>query len=105
MDNKTILNKVSEIENDAYNLKDISKVVETIKNMSNVSDITTLQIFVRGLAVTIADTGKKLDTVWHKAYRLEQELEKELAEPEPTIDEDTTEDDLPFVTPTEEVEA
>lgn len=95
MDNKTILNKVSEIENDAYNLKDISKVVETIKNMSNVSDITTLQIFVRGLAVTIDDIGKKLDSVWHKTYRLEWELEKELAEPEPTIDEEVT-DDLPF---------
>ena len=105
MDNKTILNKVSEIENDAYNLKDISKVVGTIKSMSNVSDITTLQIFVRGLAVTIEDTSKKLDTVWLKTYKLEQELEKELAEPEPTIDEDTTEDDLPFVTPDEEVEA
>ena len=63
MDNKTILNKVSEIENDAYNLKDVSKVVETIKSMSNVSDITTLQILVRGLAVTIEDTSKKLDTV------------------------------------------
>lgn len=88
MDNKTILNKVSEIENDAYNLEDISKVVKTIESMSNVSDITTLQIFVRGLAVTIADTGKKLDAVWHKAYRLEQELEKELDEPEPTIDEE-----------------
>ena len=105
MDNKTILNKVSEIENDAYNLKDISKVVETIKNMSNVSDITTLQIFVRGLAVTIEDTGKKFSAVWCKTYRLAQELENELTEPEPTIDEDTTEDDLPFVTPTEEVEA
>ena len=105
MDNKTILNKVSEIENDAYNLKDISKVVETIKSMSNVSDNTTLQIFVRGLAVTIGDICKKLDTVWNKAYMLEQELEKELAEPEPTIDEDTTEDDLPFVTPNKEVEA
>ena len=105
MDNKTILNKVSEIENDAYNLKDISKVAETIKSMSNVSDITTLQILVRGLAVTIEDTGKRLSAVWHKAYKLEQELEKELDEPEPTIDEDTTEDDLPFVTPDEEVEA
>lgn len=91
MDNKTILNKVSEIENDAYNLKDISKVVETIKNMSNVSDITTLQIFVRGLVATIGDTGKKLDVVWRKAYGLEQELEKELAEPEPTIDEEVNE--------------
>lgn len=91
MDNKTILNKVSEIENDAYNLKDISKVVETIKSMSNVSDITTLQIFVRGLAVTIEDAGKRLSAVWHKAYRLEQELEKELAEPEPTIDEEVSE--------------
>ena len=91
MDNKTILNKVSEIENDAYNLKDISKVVETIKSMSNVSDITTLQIFVRGLAVTIGDISKKLDTVWNKAYMLEQELEKELAEPEPTIDEEVNE--------------
>ena len=91
MDNKTILNKVSEIENDAYNLKDVSKVVETIKSMSNVSDITTLQIFVRGLAVTISDIGKKLDSVWHKTYRLEQELEKELAEPEPTIDEEVSE--------------
>ena len=96
MDNKTILNKVSEIENDAYNLKDISKVAETIKNMSNVSDITTLQIFVRGLTVTIGDISKKLDTVWNKAYTLEQELEKELAEPEPTIDEEVTADDLPF---------
>ena len=105
MDNKTILNKVSEIENDAYNLKDISKVVQTIKSMSNVSDITTLQIFVRGLAVTITGIDKKLDSVWHKTYKLERELENELAEPEPTIDEDTTEDDLPFVTPTEEVEA
>lgn len=105
MDNKTILNKVSEIENDAYNLKDISRVVETIKNMSNVSDITTLQIFVRGLAVTFGDIGEKLDLVWHKTYKLEQELENELAEPEPTIDEDTTEDDLPFVTPDKEVEA
>ena len=105
MDNKTILNKVSEIENDAYNLKDISKVVETIKSMSNVSDITTLQIFVRGLAVTVENTGKKLNAVWCKTYRLEQELEDELTEPEPTIDEDTTEDDLPFVTPDEEVEA
>lgn len=91
MDNKTILNKVSEIENDTYNLKDISKVVETIKNMSNISDITTLQIFVRGLAVTIANTGEKLEVVWHKAYRLEQELEKELDEPEPTIDEEVSE--------------
>ena len=96
MDNKTILNKVSEIENDAYNLKDISKVVETIKSMSNISDITTLQIFVRGLAVTIGDIDKKLNTVWNKAYGLEQELEKELAEPEPTIDEEVTTDDLPF---------
>lgn len=91
MDNKTILNKVSEIENDAYNLKDISKVVETIKNMSNVSDITTLQIFVRGLAVTIEDTGEKLSAVWCKTYRLEQELENELTEPEPTIDEEVNE--------------
>ena len=91
MDNKTILNKVSEIENDAYNLKDVSKVVETIKSMSNVSDITTLQIFVRGLAVTIADTSKKLDSVWLKTYKLEQELEKELAEPEPTIDGEVSE--------------
>lgn len=105
MDNKTILNKVSEIENDAYNLKDISKVAEAIKSMSNVSDITTLQIFVRGLAVTIGDIGKKLDSVWSETYELEQELEKELAEPEPTIDEDTTEDAPPFVTPDEEVEA
>lgn len=91
MDNKTILNKVSEIENDAYNLKDISKVVETIKSMSNVSDITTLQIFVRGFAVTFGDIGEKLDLVWYKAYSLEQELEKELAEPEPTIDEEVNE--------------
>lgn len=91
MDNKTILNKVSEIENDAYNLKDISKVVGTIKSMSNVSDITTLQIFVRGLAVTIDDIGKKLDAVWHKTYRLERELENELTEPEPTIDEEVSE--------------
>ena len=91
MDNKTILNKVSEIENDAYNLKDVSKVVETIKSMSNVSDITTLQIFVRGLAVTIGDISKKLDSVWCKTYNLEQELEKELAEPEPTIDEEVNE--------------
>lgn len=91
MDNKTILNKVSEIENDAYNLKDVSKVVETIKSMSNVSDITTLQILVRGLVVTIGDIGKKLDTVWRKTYKLEQELEKELAEPEPTIDEEVNE--------------
>lgn len=103
MDNKTILNKVSEIENDAYNLKDISKVAETIKNMSNVSNITTLQIFVRGLAVTIENAGKRLSTVWSKTYELERELEKELTEPEPTIDEDTTEDDLPFVTPNKEV--
>lgn len=95
MDNKTILNKVSEIENDAYNLKDVSKVVETIKSMSNVSDITTLQIFIRGLAVTVENTGKRLSAVWHKTYKLEQELEKELAEPEPTIDEEVT-DDLPF---------
>lgn len=91
MDNKTILNKVSEIENDAYNLKDISNVVETIKNMSNVSDITTLQIFVRGLVVTIENTEKRLSAVWHKTYRLELELEKELAEPEPTIDEEVSE--------------
>lgn len=91
MDNKTILNKVSEIENDAYNLKDVSKVVETIKSMSNVSDITTLQIFIRGLAVTVENTGKKLEVVWHKVYRLEQELEKELSEPEPTIDEEVSE--------------
>lgn len=96
MDNKTILNKVSEIESDAYNLKDISKVVETIKNMSNVSDITTLQIFIRGLAATIDGTSKKLSAVWSKVYRLEQELENELAEPEPTIDEEVTENDLPF---------
>lgn len=91
MDNKTILNKVSEIENDTYNLKDVSKVAETIKSMSNVSNITTLQIFVRGLAVTIGDTSKKLDTVWLKTYKLEHELEKELAEPEPTIDEEVNE--------------
>lgn len=99
MDNKAILNEVSVIENDVYDLKNISKVVETIKCMSNISDITTLQIFIRGLAVTIENTGKRLDTVWHKAYTLERKLEKELAEPEPTIDEDVTEDDLPFVTP------
>ena len=86
MDNKTILNKVSEIENDAYNLKDISKVVETIKSMSNVSDITTLQIFIRGLAVTVENTGKRLSAVWHKTYRLEQELEKELAEHNMLVD-------------------
>ena len=91
MDNKTILNKVSEIENDAYNLKDVLKVVETIKSMSNVSNITTLQIFVRGIAATIEDTGKRLNAVWCKAYRLEQELEKELDEPEPTIDEEVSE--------------
>ena len=91
MDNKTILNKVSEIENDAYNLKDVSEVVETIKSMSNVSDITTLQILVRGLAVTIEDAGKRLSAVWSKTYKLEQELEKELAEPEPTIDEEVNE--------------
>ena len=69
MDNKTILNKVSEIENDAYNLKDVSKVVETIKSLSNISDITTLQIFVRGLAVTVENTGKRLSAVWCKTQR------------------------------------
>ena len=91
MDNKTILNKVSEIENEAYNLKDISKVAETIKNMSNVSNITTLQIFIRGLAVTVENTGKRLNAVWSKTFVLEKELEKELAEPEPTIDEEVSE--------------
>lgn len=98
MDNKTILNKVSEIENDAYNLKDISRVVETIKSMSNVSDITTLQIFVRGLAVTVENTGKRLSAVWHKTYKLEQDLEAALGKEVPTIDKDeeVTTDDLPF---------
>lgn len=98
MDTKTILNKVSEIENDAYNLKHLSEVAKTIKDMTNISDRTTMQIFIRGLAVSIEETSRKLDTMWHKAYRLEGELEKELTELEPTIDQDpeVTENDLPF---------
>ena len=50
-----------------------------------------IMILVRGLAVTIEDTSKKLDTVWLKTYKLEHELENELAEPEPTIDEEVSE--------------
>lgn len=98
MDNKTILSKISEIENEAYNFRHLKEIADTTYDMSNISNITTMQIFVKGLASELNAMSAKLLSVWNHLYTLEQKLEKELTEQEPTIDEEpeVTENDLPF---------
>ena len=48
MDNKTILEQVSLIEDEAYNFNHIESVAKITDSMSHCSDVVTMQIYVRG---------------------------------------------------------
>ena len=98
MDNKTILEQVSIIEDEAYNFKPIESVAKITDSMSHCSDVVTMQIYMRGLASYLREIKEKNTSVWDKLYRLTKTLEKEQDAEEPTIDTDepVTEDDLPF---------
>ena len=50
MDNKTVLEHVSLIEDEAYNFKPIESVAKITDSMSHCSDVVTMQIYVRGVA-------------------------------------------------------
>ena len=98
MDNKTILEQVSLIEDEAYNFKLIESVAKITDSMSHCSDVVTMQIYLRGLASYLREIKEKNTSVWDKLYRLTKTMEEELKAEEPTIDNDepVTEDDLPF---------
>ena len=98
MDNKTIFEQVSIIEDEAYNFKPIESVAKITDSMSHCSDVVTMQIYVRGVASYLREIKEKNTSVWNKLYRLTETMEKELDMEEPTIDNDepVTEDDLPF---------
>ena len=98
MDNKTIFELVSIIEDEAYNFKPIESVAKITDSMSHCSDVVTMQIYMRGLASYLREIKEKNTSVWDKLYRLTKTMEEELDTEEPTIDNDepVTEDDLPF---------
>lgn len=98
MDNKTILEQVSIIEDEAYNFKPIESVAKITDSMSHCSDVVTMQIYLRGLASYLREIKEKNTSVWDKLYRLTKTMEEELKAEESTIDNDepVTEDDLPF---------
>ena len=98
MDNKTILEQVSLIEDEAYNFKPIESVAKITDSMSHCSDVVTMQVYVRGVASYLREIKEKNTSVWNKLYNLKNSLEKEQDTEEPTIDtdEEVTEDDLAF---------
>ena len=62
------------------------------------TDVVTMQVYMRGVASYLREIKEKNTSVWNKLYNLKNSLEKEQDAEEPTIDNDdpVTEDDLPF---------
>lgn len=98
MDNKTIFEQISIIEDKAYNFKPIESVAKITESMSHCTDVITMQIYMRGIASYLREIKEKNMSVWNKLYNLKNSLEKEQDAEEPTIDNDepVTKDDLPF---------
>ena len=82
----------------ARKLKNISKSVLVLASITHDYTRDTL---AKALSEQIDDAVWGVSLARDYIDDLEKALDKEV----PTIDEDTTEDDLPFVTPNEEVEA
>ena len=106
---------MSEIKNET---KSISEIMESLDYvLGKLQDLDTISGAVKALGdisnkharVTLADELSKQinNRYWlaNTAGDYLDDLEAALPKEVPTIDEDTTEDDLPFVTPEEEVKA
>ena len=83
--------------NKAQNLREISKSIIVLGNIDEPHARKTLAL---GLSKQLGEAEWGVELAGRYLDDLEAALPKEV----PTIDEDTTEDDLPFVTPDKEVE-
>ena len=106
---------MSEIKNETKSISEIMEMIDysfsKVKNLSEISksiivlgDINephARKTLAQGLSKQLSEAEWGVDLASKYLDDLEAALPKEV----PTIDEDTTEDDLPFITPDEEVEA
>ena len=104
-ENTTTTKSISEImEMLDYSLDKTRKLKNISKSVLVLASIThdyTRDTLAKALSEQIDDAAWGVELAGRYIDDLEAALDKEI----PTIDEDTTEDDLPFVTPDEEVEA
>ena len=106
---------MSEIKNETKSISEIMEMIDySFSKVKNLSEISK-SIIVLGdinepharktLAQALSKQLSEAEWGVELAGRYIDDLEAALSKEVPTIDEDTTEDDLPFITPDEEVEA
>ena len=103
-ENKTETKSISEImEMLDYSLdkvKNLREISKSIIVLGNIDEPYARKILAQGLSKQLSEAEWGVELAGRYIDDLEATLDNEV----PTIDEDTTEDDLPFVSPVEDTE-
>ena len=103
--NKSTTKSISEImemiDYSFSKVKNLSEISKSIIVLGNINEPHARKTLAQALSKQLSEAEWGVELAGRYIDDLEAALDKEI----PTIDEDTTEDDLPFVTPEEEVKA
>ena len=101
----TPLEITNHIKDNAAALFEVRRISKALSDISkNEADDTTLRTIIRSLSSTLGELAENVSDVYWDACLLIQKLEEAVLE-ETTDCDEALEEDLPFVTPDEEVEA
>ena len=99
--NKSTTKSISEImemiDYSFSKVKNLSEISKSIIVLGNINEPHARKTLAQGLSKQLSEAEWGVELAGRYIDDLEAALDKEI----PTIDEDTTEDDLPFVTPEE----
>ena len=101
MKNKSITEIMEMIDYSFNKVKTLREISKSIIVLGNIDEPHARKTLAQALSKQLGEAEWGVDLAGKYLDDLEAALPKEV----PTIDEDTTEDDLPFVTPEEEVKA
>ena len=93
---KSITEIMEMIDYSFNKVKSLREISKSIIVLSNIDEPYARKILAQGLSKQLSEAEWGVELAGRYIDDLEAALDKEV----PTIDEDTTEDDLPFVTPT-----
>ena len=101
----TPLEITNHIKDNAATLFEVRRISKALSDISkNEADDATLRTIIRSLSSTLGELAENVSDVYWDACLLIQKLEEAVLE-ETTDCDEALEEDLPFVTPDEEVEA
>lgn len=98
MTKQEIKEKLEKLENDALNIDQLEAIATALREAgldNNMNPVMRKAVMI-GYAEIIKKVYRNTKYIWLGLYQLGKTLDEDIkAEPEPTIDEDTTEDDIP----------